>query len=122
MSSEITNYKCSKDIIKNTLHFLPESVPTLFLFYCPNQLTFISFYIITATCTVDLLVPKCFAACLTVALLSIIYRAINNTLSSIYSFKKIPCNTCFYIVCRGFLFIPRHCINRSVTPCLILIF
>ena len=85
-------------------------------FNLPYYPPFESFYFVTTICTVLFDIPKCFAACLTVALLSIIYCAINNTLSSIYSFKKIPCNTCFYIVCKGFLFIPGHYTNHSVTP------
>ena len=74
---------------------------TLFLYNYPNDLTPKTFYIVTTLCTVLFDIPKCFAACLTVALFSIIYCAISNTLSSIYAFKKIPCIMYFYIVCRG---------------------
>ena len=38
---------------------------------------------VTSLCTVDFEIPKCFAACLTVVLLSMIYLAISIALSSI---------------------------------------
>ena len=62
----------------------------------------------TSLCTVDLLTPKLFAACLTVALFSTMYVPISTARFSIYGFKKIPCNTCFYIVCKGFFLYSTH--------------
>ena len=52
---------------KNTPKFPPESALSFPLFNRPNQLTFVSFYIVTTTCTVDLLTPKAFAVSRTVA-------------------------------------------------------
>ena len=90
-------------VLNNTSTFFLYTFYIPISFNPPYDLLSKPFHFVTSTCTVDLLIPKCFAACLTVALFSIIYCAISSTLSSIYSFKKIPCNTCFYIVCRGFL-------------------
>ena len=50
-----------------------------FLLYRPYK----PFQFITSVCTVLLLIPKCFAACRTVVLLSMIYLAISIALSSI---------------------------------------
>lgn len=46
---------------------------------------------VQSLCTVLLLIPNRFAACRTVALFSIINPATSTALSSIYSFKRIPC-------------------------------